>query len=296
MGIYDRQYYREEEGRRGYKMDRPRSIVAYLIIANVVVYVVNMFFSQNNALNDLLALQGDLFVKPINLLSSWQLFTHGFVHAPFDSRTGIMHILMNMYVLFLFGRDVENKCGRAEFLRLYVLLLIFCGIVWVIVQTAMSTTHHSAIGASGAVTGMMVLFCLNFPQRKLYLLGMVAIPAWVLGVAYVGFDIFGALGGGKDNVAYESHLAGAVMGFAYHRFGLNFGHLLPSRLLSVGKWLKAKPKLRVHQPDADDRYRDQDAEADRLLEKVHRQGEESLTAKERRLLEDYSRRMKQKRR
>ena len=68
-------------------------------------------------------------------------------------------------------------------------------------------------------------------------------------------------------------------------------------MAAAGKRLKpGAPQLKVHDPEVEERYREMDDEADRLLDKVHREGEASLSEKERRLLEDYSRRMRQKHR
>jgi hypothetical protein len=93
-------------------------------------------------------------------------------------------------------------------------------------------------------------------------------------------------------VAHDVHLAGAALGFAYFYLQWNFGRLLPGRGAMQG--FKRKPKLRVHDPDAD--YQARDTEGDALLEKVNREGLDSLTPREKKILEEYSRRMRQKHR
>jgi len=101
---------------------------------------------------------------------------------------------------------------------------------------------------------------------------------------------------GRESVAYDVHLAGAAFAILYFRFGWNLGNFFPAlpRMLSWWKRSRAQSRLRIHEPDQDDS--DVDEEGDRLLIKVHREGEASLTAKERRILEAYSRRMRQKHR
>ena len=292
MGIYDREYYQADEP-RGFHWSGQRSMVVNLIIANVVLYVLNLLFTgQSNEITNYLALKSDLFDAPANLLYGWTLLTYGFVHAPITSKVGVIHILMNMYGLYLFGRDMEARYGRFEFLRLYLVLIVFGGIVWAVHQRFIPASS-SVVGASGAVVGVMVLYCSNFPRRTLLVLGLLPVPAWLLCVAFVGLDILRGLGG-ESSVAFDVHLAGAAFAFAYFRFKWNLGRLLPSRVPRVRSMFRSKPNLKVHNPE--DHYRNLDDQADHLLDKVHREGETSLTEKERQILEDYSRRMRQKHR
>ncbi len=292
MGIYDREYYQADEP-RGFYWVGQRAMVTNLIIINIVLYVLNLLFTgESNAITDFLALKPGLFAAPENLLNAWQLVTYGFVHAPITSRVGILHILMNMYGLYLFGRDMEARYGRMEFLRLYLVLIVFGGLVWSVHQLFVPSSG-GVVGASGAVVGIMVLYCSNFPRRTLYLLGLLPVPAWLLAVGFVGLDIMRALSA-ESTVAFDVHLAGAAFAFAYFRFHWNLGRVVPSRLPRIRRWFRAKPNLKVHHPE--DYYRNLDEQADRLLEKVHREGATSLTSEERRLLEDYSRRMRQKHR
>jgi hypothetical protein len=98
----------------------------------------------------------------------------------------------------------------------------------------------------------------------------------------------------SDNaVAYDVHLVGAAFAFAYYRFGWNLGKWTP-RIPLPAAWFKRRPRLKVHDPDAS--LGAIDDAADQILEKVNREGIESLTSRERRILEDYSRRMRQKHR
>ncbi len=106
--------------------------------------------------------------------------------------------------------------------------------------------------------------------------------------------IVGSLGGGRGNVAYTAHLAGAAFAFLYFRSHINLGRLLPARFSFSLNWFKPRPQLRVHDPK--DNHPQVDEQADRILDKLHRQGETSLSSKERRILEEYSRRMRQKHR
>jgi membrane associated rhomboid family serine protease len=285
MGLYDREYYRDEEPTRFLGGDRP--VVITLILINVAVFVVD-YFSQGR-LTRLLAVRSDLFTHPWN---AWQLLTAGFLH----STESVWHILINMYSLWLFGRDVEELYGRREFLRLYLALVVLSSLSWVLYENAMTgfspPDAQYMIGASGAVTGIMVVFACHFPRRVFLFWGLLPLPAWLLIGFLVLLDVFGAMRGEHgSNTAYAAHLGGAAFGYLYYRGGYNLGQVSAGR--SVVDWFKRRPKLRLRRAEDDD---DLNVRVDRVLEKISREGEASLTRSERRLLESASRRYQQRRR
>ena len=285
MGIYDRDYYQEEERRSfgGARFGGGRSVVINLILANVVIYVADLLFEQR--ISHLLALQSDLFRQP---WMCWQLVTYGFVHSP----DNIMHILFNMYFLWLFGTDVEPIYGKTEFLRVYLMATVLAGLAWVAFSTT-SDRPATLIGASGAIMCVMILFVMHFPRRIFYLFLLIPVPAWALGVIYVLADVFGIEGGGTGNesVAHVAHLAGAAFGFIYYRAGLNLGRWVPSSLSL--RSFRLKPRLRIHKPKDD--HAELNKQVDSILEKISREGESSLTKSERRTLEEASRRYQRRR-
>jgi Na+/citrate or Na+/malate symporter len=215
------------------------------------------------------------------------------------------HIFWNMFGLWMFGRDVEQIYGRKEFLRIYLATIVVGSVVWALRYQLLSGAMLSGatqvpghlLGASGAVTAVVLLFVLHNPTRTILLMFVLPVPAWVMGVLIIGGDLMQMLSNpGQRSVAFDVHLTGAAFAILYYRLGWNLGHWIPDLQGfrgSVGRW-KSKPRLRVHDPGADDS--EDDDEADQLLAKVSREGMESLTAKERRILEAYSRRMRQKHR
>lgn len=298
MGIYDREYY-QDDAPQGVQLSRPQSVVIQLVIVNVVLFLVNMF-TENSWLFSHMRATPEVWQKPWLL---WKVVTYGFAHAPKD----LFHIGFNMFALWMFGRDVEYKYGGREFLFIYMLALILGGVVWTLRYFAMGDVHGpTLIGASGAVTAIVLLFCLNFPKRTILLFMVIPAPAWVLGAIIIAMNLFSYAGAGKGSgVAYDVHLVGAAVALLYFKAGIRLSNFLPAGgkrkgRFSVGaalKGLKPKPKLRVYEGgDDENAYSELDELGDKLLEKVHREGEESLTAKERRILEDYSRRMRQKHR
>jgi hypothetical protein len=152
------------------------------------------------------------------------------------------------------------------------------------------------LGASGGVAAVILLFVYNFPKRTILLFFVLPVPAWILGIFLILGDAFGFLGfgGGTANIAFDVHLVGAAFATAYFWLGWNLGRITPAALKDGIRLprFRRRPKLRIHNPDKSDS--NQDLEADRLLEKVSREGLDSLTTKERRTLEEYSRRMREK--
>jgi membrane associated rhomboid family serine protease len=287
MGIYDREYYRDEQ-LEGPSSSNGLPMVTNLVIINVVFYVLDIF-SPDHWLMRSMEASPDSLVRP---WLWWQLVSYGFAHSYLDK----WHIISNMFGLWMFGRDVESVYGRREILRIYLVVAFLGGLVWA-ARTCLTVPssdweRHALVGASGAVTAIILLFCFLFPRRTVLLMFVIPTPAWVLGVLIVVTNLLGMqMPSDSQNVAYDVHLVGAAFGFAYYRFGWNLGRFTPQFALP-SRWLRKHPRLKVHNPDEGPEALDD--EADRILDKVSREGIQSLTSRERRVLEDYSRRMRQK--
>lgn len=282
MGFEDRPYYREGQYRTPFDRMSSSTWVVRLIVINAVIFLLN--FLPGFQINDWLMLDTGLFRSHFLV---YELLTAGFVHLD------VFHILFNMLVLFMLGRSVEVALGSTEFLWFYLVAIVVSNLIWLGIAD-LSASSASIGGASGGVSAVVILFALKFPHQRIALWGIVQMPAWLLGVLIVGMDMLGAIRQ-ASNVAYTAHLGGAAFAAAYY-----FGHWKFSRFMTSG-WLSGlkragplRPSLKVHRPD-DDESDPLASQADRVLEKLHREGEESLTKKERRILESYSRRMRSKR-
>lgn len=287
MGIHDREYYRDEP--RGIFLGGDRSMVVNLIIINVIVYLADLLLFNEEA-GRWLGLEASLVRQPWN---AWQLLTYGFVHNP----RSITHIGFNMLALWFFGRDIETIYGRRVFLQLYLTLVIVSGLCWVIAENLLFRDYASrAVGASGAVFGVMLVFVLHFPTRIFYIWGILPIPVWLLAGLYVLNDFATISRSARDgvnysNIAHAAHLAGAAYGALFYKTRWTLFSLVPGKLVKRG--FKARPKLKLHSPEEDDRMLSQRVDA--ILEKISREGEASLTKEERRTLEDASRRYQRRR-
>ena len=232
MGIYDRDYYRNQ--RRQPAFSGPRSIVGTLILVNVALYLIDgLFFGEAHELTYSLAMSDKTLLRP---WLWWQFLTYGFVHAPSPG-----HILFNMLQLWFLGRTVELHYGSREFLRVYLAMIIVGGVAWALGYRLSGQTEQATLllGASGAVCGVVLLFVLNFPNQTLVLFPIpIPIQAWVLGILLVVFNVVGAVSQ-QGNTAFGVHLAG--LGFAYLYFSNNWrlGRAL-SRLGAL-RWPRRTP-------------------------------------------------------
>lgn len=271
-------------------------VITKIIIVNVVIFLVNgLFFPDDHALANLLALNSQTIYHP---LFYWKFLTYGFAHDPGN----IMHIGGNMLSLFFLGYQVERKLGSREFLLFYLATIIFGGIAW---STSNINTVSSCWGASGGVVGVVILFALFFPRDTILFMFMFPIPAWALGVFIVANDILGAFGyQGHARVAYMVHIAGAAFAFMYYNYGWNFSRAV-DRIKKpfsgpLFKRKPKKPKLNLYNPPPEETDRKKTDEeifaekVDEVLKKYARFGEGNLTEEERNILKSASERYKEK--
>lgn len=311
MGLYERDYSRDEPwaqqdswrpasesprgGGSGYQ--GPWSITTILIVINVVVFLLDMVLKDQTRSNqspfgiisEYFSVRGDTLVKPW----SWYRFlSYGFVH----NNQSILHILFNMFGLFAFGRSVEERMGRAEYLRFYLVAVVFGGLIYSLRCVLMAIPSgldvmnlpQQAIGASGAVMAVTILFAFYYPDAMILLMAVFPVKAWVAAVGFVVLNVIGAITS-DESIAFDIHLAGAAFAAIYFRKQMFLGGYAPAHWYSaLQRALKPKPKLRVHVPD--NSVAKEEAEADRILAKISESGLDSLTRAERKTLERHSRR------
>jgi membrane associated rhomboid family serine protease len=286
MGIYDRDYERNDYRREpGFHLGAARMMTTNIILATVGLYLVQ-YYIAGPRYGHAFALSADWFRQPWKV---YQLLTYGFLHSD-----DVKHVVFNMIGLWFFGREVELRYGRREYLLFYLTGIIVAGLVWTIAEIP-NGSLATAIGASGGVTAVVILFAFNFPYRTVLFMFFLPMPMWVAAVIFVGLDIMGAMGRnaeGEGGVAFTAHLGGALFAFLYFQRGWRIERWLPD-LSSLRKRFRPKPKLRVVDPDADDTSTD--SRVDEILKKIQEQGQDSLTYGERRVLEQASREYQKKR-
>jgi rhomboid-like protein len=183
-------------------------VVLNLIIINVIVFVAQMVFDKSgyditggNNLGWLTSRIG-LWSIDTGLFKPYQLVTHMFAHG------GFFHILFNMYALWLFGASLERLWGPKRFLIFYLV----CGLAAGVTEMFLVPVGF-AIGASGAVMGLLGAFAYTFPNVEFFILPIpFPIKAKYLAIIYAAIDLFGQFSGFGGNVAHFAHLGGLVMG------------------------------------------------------------------------------------
>jgi membrane associated rhomboid family serine protease len=146
----------------------------------------------------------------------WTLLTSVFSHNM------LWHLLINMLVLLSFGSLLEQVLGRGRFIRFYLV----AGLVASFSHSLLSylllhSPETPAVGASGAIAGLVLLFALMFPKEKLLIFGISPLPAMLGAVAFVGLDLWGLAaqaGGGGLPIGHGAHLGGSFVGVIYYFF------------------------------------------------------------------------------
>ncbi len=290
MGIYDRDYERSAyNDQPGYHFSGQMSMTVKLVIVTVIVYVLQLVFRGNDPneaswFTSLFCLHKDWFLQPWRV---FQLLTYGFLHTPWS----MWHIVGNMFTLWMFGRSVEQRYGSQEFLVFYLSAIVFAALCWTISE-ALLPGEAVMLGASGGVVAVVLLFVFCYPHVTIYLMMVFPVPAWVLGVILVAGDMFGAISR-YGNVAFTAHLGGALFAFLYYRYQWRLMDWAPTNFKMPS--FKRKPPLRVHRPPTDEEDKNE-KRLNELLEKVSAVGQDNLTARERRELQQLSRHYQQKRR
>lgn len=177
-------------------------VVKNLLIINGLVYLAQIVFAQQGIF---LEQWGALWPFQSPYFGVWQLITHMFMH----SRESFFHILFNMFGLWMFGTVLEMRWGPKRFLQFYLL----CGIIAGMAHLILSGGYASAVGASGAIMGILAGFAYLFPNRELYAF-LIPIPIkakWAI-PALMAIDLYGAFSGRDSNIAHWAHIGGALAG------------------------------------------------------------------------------------
>lgn len=134
-----------------------------------------------------------------------RMFTSGFLHVDY------MHLFFNMFTLYFFANVVINTIGPTKFILIYLLSLIVGNLLSFYFHK--NEYHYSAVGASGAVTGILYSAILFYPDMGLYLFFIpIAIPAWIFGILYLLYSIYG-MKKRLGNIGHDAHFGGAIAGY-----------------------------------------------------------------------------------
>lgn len=309
MGLGNRDYYRPQ-GFGGFSFFPP--VIKNLLIINAVVFFVQMLFDSLNfsgmpgwyvlnryfALNPLAGV--DQAGQPYNF-QIWQLLTYQFMHGDFS------HILFNMFMLWMFGMEIENAWGSKKFLIFYIAGGLGAGLLQLIAAPFLSEALAPTIGASGAVYAVMVAFAMFFPNRYIYIYFLLPVKAKYLITFLIVFEFLSV--GNMDLVAHLAHIGGALTGLIFilidKKNEINVDQLFAAfRKNTTGSQTFKKFKKRVSKEEifgsdvedakfydieeSDKSSKVDENEINRILDKISKSGYQNLTEREKKILFEAS--------
>ncbi len=264
--------------------------VGRLIIANAVVLLLRMTLFTSPEL-----LQALQFSPRTALTQPWTFVSYLFVHA------GLLHLLANMLMLYVFGTAVESRMGSRNFILYY----LFCGTGAAVFSLLLAGFMPVGpfVGASGAVLGVAVAFADFWPEAELIVFPIpFPIKARTLVIALVVFDVVASRLWPNDGIAHLAHVGGALFGYLFFRVQ-SLSRRSPSqparaveRVVMVQSGSSEPDQRTPITPMRSRRRAGSDpvaAEVDRVLDKISEKGISSLTPAERRFLDEVAKQKKQ---
>lgn len=188
-----------------------KNATVIIILVNLGVYLLEKIFPPSISI---------LSLNVINCIGHkmfWQPFTYMFVHGNFQ------HIFFNMFGLFIFGMNVERAIGTKEFCLMYFVTGFLCGLLSLVVYFISGNYGIFLMGASGAIYGILLAYAVIFPRNRIFIWGIIPIPAPVLVIVYAVIETVSQVFGVQNGVAHSVHLAGFLFTFLYFivRMGIN---------------------------------------------------------------------------
>nr|MBN2277907.1 rhomboid family intramembrane serine protease [candidate division Zixibacteria bacterium] len=252
-------------------------VIKYLLIINTALFVIEYLFRVD--LSGVFGLVPSRFF-PDFPNTIYQPLTYMFLHANF------IHLFFNMFVLWMFGTEIERTWGSKSFLKFY----IYCGLGGALLSLIFQSGGGGysnvsgipvpirIIGASGAIYGVLTAYWLMFPRRILLLFFFLPMQVkWAIPLLFV----LNFLAAGP-NVAHLAHLGGALVGFAYLK--LDWRLHRPIHWLRNIKNRRKEARLNKNRKEAEEIM----SRVDRILDKINEVGIENISREDRKFLEDAS--------
>ncbi len=261
-----------------------------LLIVNVVAFLVQCIYYHYPPVPP----PGDYFALSVDGLRHgyvWQLLTFQFMHG------GLMHLVLNCWAIYMFGREVEEALGQSSFLTLYFSSGVIGGLFQALAGVLLGGYFAgSVVGASAGAFGLVAAFAVLYPERPLMLLLFFIIPVNMRAKFLLLFSALIAVFGialSVGNIAHAAHLGGMVTGIVFVRYAIHWhwprfkrpSSRQPSRLVKVHSQKSGLWGKRSESPEDLPPEEFLSKEVDPILDKISAQGIQSLTERERRILE-----------
>jgi len=286
MSWQDRDYNRESYGGGGLSSRlRGGSAVMWLIIINCVVFVLDSILRSGTRVPEWLVpyLIGAFSTeKAVYGAQLWRFVTYQFLHGDF------LHILFNMIGLYFFGPMMEQWWGSRRFIAFYLLCGV-CGSLPMIGFTLIGLidSRVNLVGASGALYGILIGAAVLYPNMRVQLMfPPIPMTLRTMALVFLGISALSTIAGSNDG-GNAAHLAGAAMGFLFVKTPslLNWADRLNPSAIQAG-YTKGRYEKKLQKEQATRE------EVDRILAKVSEKGIASLTAREKKLLQQDTDRLR----
>jgi membrane associated rhomboid family serine protease len=261
-----------------YSFGRPWSpVVRALIITNILVFLAQLA-AAGTPLPALLGIQvPEMFTR----LRWWQPCTYLFLHA------GFWHLAFNMFALWMFGTEVEQSLGSPRFLIYYLFTGIGAG--WCVALIGwLAGEHNVTLGASGAIFGVLMAYGILFAERTITLLLFFILPvqmkAKTMVLFFAAFEFIAGVGNAVGQISHIAHLSGLALGWLFFRVAWPRTAKRFSFWEDLRAWWVGRRVRRISSREDPETYLDQ------ILEKISKQGITALSAQEREILAEASRR------
>lgn len=206
---------------------RTRSPVMILLGLNVFIFIIQLLAPSLNNI---------FMLIPSKVLAgeAWRIFTSMFLHGNF------MHLLFNMYALIIFGPLIEARIGKKRFWFAYFLAGLIAALAYIGYSYVMGTPDAAAVGASGAIMGILGLVIMLLPHLKVLFFFVIPMTMRTAGILFAAIDFIG-LFNEASGVAHIAHLGGLA-------FGLLFGwYLLAKKKVFTAQFTRPRTNnVHVH--------------------------------------------------
>jgi membrane associated rhomboid family serine protease len=229
-----------------------------LVVINLLVFLVWQVSLRSPQLYDFM--RYNFVISIAHLLDGrvWTLVTAAV------SQMDLVHLLFNMMVLYSFGPVIERLLGSRRFVWFYLGAAAFSSLCHCITTVLLQRGAVPALGASGVMTGLLLIFALLFPRQTILIFGVIPVPALIGVLGFVGLDIWGLVAQSQGHglpIGHGAHLGGTLFGALIY-----VGYIRPKRRQLIA----ASFGLTVEEL----------AEAERLRKKVAEHGQDALTHEE----------------
>jgi uncharacterized protein len=181
---------------RSKRLPEIHNVVIYLVVANIISFIMQRLIGDYTM--SMALVSSDVLLRP------WILVTHLFTHG------SIIHLMFNMYALFIFGPLVEYKIGSKRFLLLYFGSGILAGLAFSLINVG-----SVGLGASGAIMAVLGVVIVLFPDLKVLFFFVIPMSMRTAGIIFALIDIFGFVSSANTGIAHIAHLVGLACGVAY---------------------------------------------------------------------------------